>query len=89
VAFFNAPYFDALSSLELRMTTQQVAARDHNTAANLSAAGNLLNDIEKGHGELRISDDRRKGLLPSSRNVATTPGSLVPDHLMQLIHYEP
>src|SRR5262249_30687738 len=50
---------------------------------------NLLSDLEKGRGELRVSMTDEKA-FQLGKNVATTPGKVVfQTDLMQLIHFEP
>ena len=91
VAFFTRQYVDALAPSNFALTNPQVlretlASRGQNLVKGLN---NLLADIEKGEGELRISmtDDTAFEL---GRNVATTPGKVVfQTPLMQLIQYTP
>ncbi|MCD6042878.1 MAG: class poly(R)-hydroxyalkanoic acid synthase, partial [Burkholderiales bacterium] len=91
VAFFTRQYVDALSPTNFLLTNPQVlretvASGGQNLVRGLN---NLLADIEKGGGELRISmtDESHFQL---GRNVATTPGKVVyQTELMQLIQYQP
>jgi poly[(R)-3-hydroxyalkanoate] polymerase subunit PhaC len=91
VAFFTRQYVDALSPSNFLLTNPQVlketlASGGQNLVRGLA---NLLADLEKGGGELRISmtDDTAFQL---GRNVATSPGKVVyQNDLMQLIQYQP
>ena len=91
VAFFTRQYVDALSPSNFLLTNPQVLRE---TAASggqnlIHGMNNLLADIEKGGGELRISMTDESAFKLGS-NVATTPGSVVfQNDLMQLIQYRP
>ncbi len=91
VAFFTRQYVDALSPSNFLLTNPQVlretvASGGQNLVRGLN---NLLADIEKGGGELRISMTDESA-FELGRNVATTPGSVVyQTELMQLIQYQP
>jgi polyhydroxyalkanoate synthase subunit PhaC len=91
VAFFTRQYVDALSPSNFVLTNPQVlretlASGGQNLVRGLN---NLLADIEKGGGELRISMTDESAFR-LGHNVATTPGKVVfENELMQLIQYEP
>ncbi|OGA10513.1 MAG: class I poly(R)-hydroxyalkanoic acid synthase [Betaproteobacteria bacterium RIFCSPHIGHO2_12_FULL_69_13] len=91
VAFFTRQYVDALSPTNFVLTNPQVLRE---TAASggqnlVRGLNNLLADIEKGNGELRISMTDEAAFRLGS-NVATTPGKVVyQNDLMQLIQYQP
>jgi polyhydroxyalkanoate synthase len=91
VAFFTRQYVDALSPTNFMLTNPQVlretlASGGKNLVHGLN---NLLADIEKGGGELRISMTDESAFR-LGRNVATTPGKVVwQTDLMQLIQYQP
>jgi polyhydroxyalkanoate synthase subunit PhaC len=91
VAFFTRQYVDALAPSNFLMTNPQVlretlASGGQNLVRGLN---NLLADIEKGGGELRISMTDETA-FQLGRNVATTPGKVVHQTpLMQLIQYQP
>ena len=91
VAFFTRQYVDALAPSNFVLTNPQVLRETMASAGQNLVKGlnNLLADIEKGDGELRISmTDERAFRL--GENVATTPGKVVfQTDLMQLIQYEP
>ena len=64
VAFFTRQYVDALAPSNFLMTNPQVLRETRATPAaqNLvRGLNNLLADLEKGGGELRVSHDRREG----------------------------
>src|SRR5438093_4123566 len=91
VAFFTRQYVDALAPSNFLMTNPQVlretlASGGQNLVRGLN---NLLTDIEKGGGQLRISmTDETAFTL--GKNVATTPGKVIyQNDLMQLIQYLP
>jgi polyhydroxyalkanoate synthase len=91
VAFFTRQYVDALSPSNFAMTNPQVLRETLNSGGQNLVRGlnNLLSDIEKGHGELRISMTDEKAFT-LGKNVATTPGKVVyQNELMQLIQYAP
>jgi polyhydroxyalkanoate synthase subunit PhaC len=91
VAFFTRQYVDALSPSNFLMTNPQVLRETLNSGGQNLVRGlsNLLSDIEKGHGELRISMTDEKAFT-LGKNVATTPGKVVyQNELMQLLQYQP
>ena len=91
VAFFTRQYVDALAPSNFVLTNPQVlretlASGGQNLVRGLN---NLLADIEKGEGQLRISMTDESA-FEIGRNVATTPGKVVyQTDLMQLIQYQP
>ncbi|MGH8687955.1 MAG: PHA/PHB synthase family protein, partial [Burkholderiales bacterium] len=91
VTFFTRQYVDALSPSNFAATNPQVlretlASGGQNLVRGLN---NLLADIEKGEGQLRISMTDENA-FQLGRNVATTPGKVVfQTELMQLIQYLP
>ena len=91
VAFFTRQYVDALSPSNFLLTNPQVLRE---TAASggqnlVRGLNNLLADIEKGGGQLRISMTD-EGAFTLGKNVATAPGKVVfQNDLMQLIQYQP
>jgi polyhydroxyalkanoate synthase subunit PhaC len=91
VAFFTRQYVDALSPSNFVLTNPQVLRETLQSGGQNLVRGlnNLLADIEKGGGELRISMTDEKA-FKLGKNVATTPGKVVyQNELMQLIQYEP
>ena len=91
IAFFTRQYVDALAPSNFAATNPQVlretlATGGHNLIKGLN---NLLADIEKGEGQLRISMTDETA-FQLGKNVATTPGKVVCQNaLMQLIQYQP
>jgi len=91
VAFFTRQYVDALAPTNFVLTNPQVlretmASGGQNLVKGLN---NLLADIEKGGGQLRVSMTDEKA-FELGKNVATTPGKVVfQTELMQLIQYQP
>ena len=91
VAFFTRQYVDALSPSNFLLTNPQVLRETlHSGGQNLvRGLNNLLADLEKGGGQLRISMTDESA-FQLGRNVATTPGKVVyQTPLMQLIQYQP
>ncbi|HEY0436782.1 MAG TPA: class I poly(R)-hydroxyalkanoic acid synthase, partial [Phenylobacterium sp.] len=91
VAFFTRQFVDALSPSNFAFTNPQVLRETLNSGGENLVRGlnNLLSDIEKGGGELRISMTDEKAFT-LGKNVATTPGKVVfQNDLMQLIQYVP
>jgi polyhydroxyalkanoate synthase len=91
IAFFTRQYVDALAPSNFVATNPQVlretlASGGQNLVKGLA---NLLADIEKGEGQLRISMTDEKA-FELGRNVATTPGKVVfQNALLQLVQYQP
>src|SRR3954470_10170417 len=91
VAFFTRQYVDALAPSNFLLTTPQVLRETLSSGGQNLVRGlnNLLADLEKGHGELRISMTDETA-FQLGRNVATSPGKVVHQtDLMQLIQYLP
>jgi polyhydroxyalkanoate synthase len=91
VIFFTRQYIDAMSPSNFALTNPQVLRETVSTGGKnlLQGMDNLLGDIERGHGELRISMTDPKAFKVGV-NVATSPGKVVfQNDLMQLIQYEP
>jgi len=91
VAFFTRQYVDALAPSNFAMTNPQVLRETLSTGGlNLvKGLNNLLADIEKGEGRLRISMTDETA-FQLGKNVATTPGKVVfQTDLMQLIQFQP
>jgi polyhydroxyalkanoate synthase len=91
IAFFTRQYVDALAPSNFAATNPQVlretlASGGQNLVRGLN---NLLGDIEKGEGQLRISMTDESA-FQLGKNVATTPGKVVfQNALLQLIQYQP
>jgi len=91
VNFFTRQYIDALAPSNFALTNPEVfretiASGGQNLVKGLN---NLLDDIERGGGQLRISMTDSKA-FELGVNIATTPGKVVfQNELMQLIQYEP
>ena len=91
IAFFTRQYVDALAPSNFAATNPQVlretvASGGQNLVKGLN---NLLADIEKGEGQLRISMTDEDA-FQLGKNVATTPGKVVfQNALLQLIQYQP
>ncbi len=91
IDFFTRQYIDALAPSNFALTNPEVfretvASGGQNLVRGLH---NLLDDIERGNGQLRISMTDSKA-FELGVNIATTPGKVVfQNELMQLIQYEP
>jgi polyhydroxyalkanoate synthase len=91
VAFFTRQYIDALAPSNFALTNPEVFRETIATGGQNLVKGlhNLLDDIERGKGQLRISMTDPKA-FELGVNIATTPGKVVyQNELMQLIQYEP
>src|SRR5688572_24841160 len=91
VAFFTRQYVEALAPSNFLMTNPQVLRETMQSGGQNLVRGlnNLLGDLEKGRGELRISMTDESA-FKLGKNVATTPGKVVfQNDLMQLIQYQP
>ena len=91
VNFFTRQYIDALAPSNFVVTNPQVlretlASGGQNLVRGLN---NLLEDMERGNGQLRINMTDADAFKIGT-NVATTPGKVVyQTDLMQLIQYSP
>ena len=91
VDFFTRQYIDALAPSNFALTNPEVfretvASGGQNLVKGLN---NLLDDIERGNGQLKISMTDTKA-FELGVNIATTPGKVVyQTDLMQLIQFEP
>ena len=91
VAFFTRQYVDALAPSNFALTNPQVLRETVSSGGQnlLKGLNNLLSDMEKGGGNLRISMTDEKA-FKLGKNVATTPGKVVfQTELMQLIQFQP
>jgi polyhydroxyalkanoate synthase len=91
VDFYTRQYIDAMAPSNFALTNPEVfretiASGGQNLVKGLH---NLLDDIERGNGQLRISMTDPKA-FELGVNIATTPGKVVYEtELAQLIQYEP
>ncbi len=91
VDFFTRQYIDALSPSNFALTNPEVYRETVATGGQNLVKGlnNLLDDIERGNGQVRISMTDQKA-FELGVNIATTPGKVVfRNELMELIQYEP
>jgi len=91
IAFFTRQYVDALAPSNFAATNPQVLRETLSSGGQnlIKGLNNLLADIEKGEGQLRISMTDEKA-FQLGKNVATTPGKVVfQNELLQLIQYAP
>ena len=91
VDFFTRQYIDAMAPSNFALTNPEVFRETIATGGQNLVRGlnNLLDDIERGNGQLRISMTDTKA-FELGVNIATTPGQVVAQtDLMQLIQYEP
>jgi len=91
IAFFTRQYVDALAPSNFAATNPQVLRETLSSGGQNLVRGlnNLLADIEKGEGRLRISMTDESA-FKLGQNVATTPGKVVYQNaLLQLIQYQP
>ena len=91
VDFYTRQYIDALSPSNFALTNPEVLAETVRSGGQnlLKGFNNLLDDLTRGDGELRVKmvDGRAFKL---GENIAATPGKVVfQNDLMQLIQYAP
>ncbi|MSO81459.1 MAG: class I poly(R)-hydroxyalkanoic acid synthase [Alphaproteobacteria bacterium] len=89
VDFYTRQFVDAMAPSNFAMTNPEVLrATIESKGENLvKGLENLLGDLERGNGQLRIRQVDEKA-FEVGRNVATTPGKVVlQTDLMQLIQY--
>ena len=91
VDFYTRQFVDAMSPTNFVMTNPEVLRRTAETGGEnlLKGLSNLLMDLERGQGNLRIRmTDESK--FKVGENIAVTPGKVVyQNDLMQLIQYTP
>lgn len=91
LAFATRLFADALSPTNFVMTNPEVIKETIRTGGDNLIKGleNLVGDIARGKGELKISTTDYDA-FEIGRNIATTPGKVVyQSDLVQLIQYEP
>ncbi|MEO7762186.1 MAG: class I poly(R)-hydroxyalkanoic acid synthase, partial [Casimicrobiaceae bacterium] len=91
VDFFTRQYIDAMAPSNFVLTNPEVLHETVKSGGENLVKGlkNLLGDIERGNGQLKISMTDSKA-FELGVNIATTPGKVVyQNDLMQLIQYEP
>lgn len=91
VQFFTRQWIDALSPSNFVATNPVVLRETAESGGEnlLDGMQNLLDDLEKGHGQLKISMTDEEAFT-LGENVAVTPGKVVyQNDLMQLLQYEP
>ncbi|GGJ22001.1 class I poly(R)-hydroxyalkanoic acid synthase [Neoroseomonas lacus] len=91
VDFYTRQFVDAMSPTNFLMTNPEVLRRTAETGGEnlLRGLSNLLSDLERGRGKLKIrmTDDTK---FQIGENIAVTPGKVVfQNDLMQLIQYAP
>ncbi len=91
VEFYTRQVVDALAPSNFAHTNPEVVAATLESGGGNLVKGleNLLDDLERGEGELKVSMTDRKA-FELGRNIATSPGQVVfQNELMQLIQYAP
>jgi polyhydroxyalkanoate synthase subunit PhaC len=91
VDFYTRQFVDAMSPSNFLMTNPEVLRKTAETGGEnlLKGLSQLLSDLERGKGQLRISmtDDRK---FKVGENIAVSPGKVIyQNDLMQLIQYSP
>lgn len=91
IDFYTRQFIDAMSPSNFVMTNPEVLRRTVETGGDNLIQGleNLLNDLDRGQGMLKIAMTDEKA-FEVGRNLATTPGKVIfQNDLMQLIQYDP
>lgn len=91
VEFFTRQFLDALSPSNFLLTNPEVmrVTLESNGDNLVKGLQNMLEDVERGNGRLRISMTNEEA-FKLGENIAATPGSVVYENeLMQLIQYHP
>ena len=89
--FHTRQLVDALSPSNFAHTNPEVVAATMESGGGNLVKGleNLLDDLERGKGELKVSMTDREA-FEIGKNIATTPGKVVfQNELMQLVQYTP
>lgn len=91
IDFYTRQFADAIAPTNFIMTNPDVLRETIRTGGENLVKGleNLIEDMERGQGELKIRTTDYKAFLPG-KNLAVTKGSVVyQNDLMQLIQYAP
>ncbi len=91
VDFYARQFIDAMSPSNFVLTNPEVLRRTAETGGEnlLKGLSNLLGDLERGKGQLRIKMTDTEA-FELGRNIAVSPGKVVyQNDLMQLIQYQP
>lgn len=91
MAFMTKQYINAVAPTNFLMTNPEVIQETIDSKGENLVRGleNLIEDLERGHGMLRISTTNYDS-FHLGENIATTKGSVVyQNDLMQLIQYQP
>jgi len=91
VDFYTRQFIDAMAPTNFALTNPEVVRRTIETGGEnlLQGLSNMLADLERGQGKLRIKMTDLERFKPGE-NVAATPGKVVfQNELMQLIQYTP
>ena len=91
VDFYSRQFIDAMSPSNFLMTNPEVLRRTVQTGGEnlLRGLNNLLGDLERGRGQLRIKTTDADAFA-IGRNIAVSPGKVVyQNELIQLIQYAP
>ena len=91
VDFYARQFIDAMSPSNFVLTNPEVLRRTAETGGEnlLKGLSNLLGDLERGKGKLRIKMTDMEA-FELGRNIAVTPGKVIyQNDLMQLIQYQP
>ncbi len=91
VDFYTSQFVDAMAPSNFLATNPEVLQTTIETGGENLLAGltNLLDDLERGRGQLAVSMTDQK-VFRLGENVATTPGKVIfQNELMQLIQYAP
>lgn len=89
--FYTRQFVDAMAPSNFILTNPDViqATLESNGENLVRGFQNLLDDLERGHGQLKISTTDYNA-FELGRNIATTPGSVVyQNDLIQLLQYAP
>jgi polyhydroxyalkanoate synthase len=91
VDFYTRQFVDAMAPSNFVVTNPEVLRATVESGGEnlLKGLNNLLNDLERGHGQLSIKMTDIEA-FKIGQNIAVTPGKVVyQNDLMQLIQYEP
>ena len=91
VDFYSRQFIDAMSPSNFLMTNPEVLRKTAETGGEnlIKGLNNLLGDLERGKGSLRIKMTDMEA-FKIGENIAVTPGKVVyQNDLMQLIQYTP